>query len=154
MAQKKNLEFKINYNSGYREVEAVPDQIGIVLRCLLENAAKYSFNGKPNDKRKISVRFNNVYLGEKRALEISIQNYGCPISLEEASSRRIFQLGYRGEYSGEGGRQGTGTGLYLVDRITTAHKGRIDVHSKPDGPAENNQAVNTFVLTWPRYFQE
>ena len=152
IAEKKNLLFQVDFNNGFKVIDAVPNQIDIVFRCLLENAAKYSFNGKSNDKRTINIRFKDTRLDDVKALQVSIQNYGCLISQEEIEQRRIFELGYRGDFSGDKGRQGTGSGLYLVDRIVEAHYGEIYLESKADGNPDDHQAINTFIITWPIFF--
>ncbi len=152
----KNLEFRSAKLKQIWDVEAAPDLFEIVLRCLLENATKYSFAGSPEKKRHIDIRYNDVRLGTERALEISIQSYGCPITQDEITNRKIFELGYRGIYSGDRGRQGTGSGLYVVNQILAAHHGKIDVQSRPDDPTPTGepQSINTFIVSWPKFFTE
>lgn len=152
VAAKKDLHFHPHYNKGIKAVEAVPDQLNIVFRCLLDNAAKYSFAGKTGNERTISIRYEDADLDGVQALKVSIQNYGCLITEEEIEEGRIFELGYRGDYSGDKGRQGTGSGLYIADRIVEAHFGRIAVESKGDGDPDNCQGINTFSVFWPRVF--
>lgn len=153
VATKKDLSFNIGYNNGIIAVEAVPDQLDIVFRCLLDNAAKYSFLGRADNKRTIDIHYDDTRLNSIQALKVSIQNFGCPITKEEIEQRLIFELGYRGHFSGDRGRQGTGSGLCIVDRIVEAHFGKIEVESKIYGEQEGvHQAVNTFTVFWPRDF--
>jgi len=152
VAAKKGLHFNYNYNRGILAVEAVPDQLNVVFRCLLDNAAKYSFSGRSDHKRTIDIRYEDADLDGVQALKVSIHNYGCLITKEEIEKRSIFELGYRGIYSGDKGRQGTGSGLYNVDRIVEAHFGEIEVESKIDGDPDNHQAINTFTVFWPKDF--
>jgi signal transduction histidine kinase len=153
VTEKKYMQFHNRYNNGIKAVDAVPDQLEIVFSCLLDNAAKYSFAGKIDNKRTIDIYYEDVSLSGVQALKISIQNYGCPITKEEIEQRSIFELGYRGDFSGDKGRQGTGSGLYIVDRIVEAHSGKIEVESKFDGdPNDIHQAINTFSVFWPKNF--
>jgi signal transduction histidine kinase len=155
VAIKKDLLFHNHYNNGIKVVEAVPDQLDIVFRCLLDNAAKYSFTGKIDNKRTIAIYYEDVSLDDMPALKVSIQNYGCPITKEEIEQRYIFELGYRGEFSSDRGRQGSGSGLYIVDRIVKAHYGVIDVESRVGGDKQDtSQAINTFTVIWPKNFKE
>lgn len=133
-----------------REVEAIPDQFSLVLSNLLHNSVKYSFDGTGEHNRVVRVS----YCLEGENLVISFQNEGCGIEPHEISEGRLFELGYRGEHSGDRGRQGTGTGLYIVDKITKAHQGSIRVSSRKTGnPSEPAfQAFqNRFDLVWPVY---
>lgn len=156
VATKKDLMFNSNYNNGIKVVEAVPDQIVIVFKCLLDNAAKYSFAGKHEWKRKINIYYDDTRVNDVRTLKVSIQSYGCPITSDEIRERKIFELGYRGEFSGDRGRQGTGSGLYIADRIINAHYGKIEVESRIEESSTDDlqQALNTFTVFWPRFFPE
>ena len=90
-----------------------------------------------------------------RTLKVSIKSYGCPITKDEIRERKIFELGYRGEFSGDRGRQGTGSGLYIADRIVYAHYGKIEVESRTtESPTGEEQALNIFSVFWPKYFPE
>lgn len=155
VATKKDLAFHNGYNSGIKIVEAVPDQIVIVFSCLLDNAAKYSFTGKHEWKRKIEINYEKALLDDMQALKISIRNFGCPITPDEIEERKIFELGYRGKSSGDRGRQGTGSGLCIADRIVHAHYGIIEVESKiTESPTGEDQALNIFNIIWPIYFPD
>lgn len=154
VAAKKGLRFDNSYNNGIQNVEAVPDQLDIVFRCLLDNAAKYSFGGKVGRERTISIHYEDGDLDGVQTLKVSIQNYGCVITEEEIEQESLFELGYRGEYSGDRGRQGTGSGLYIADRIVEAHFGTIEVESRTDGDPDKHQAINTFTVYWPRVFSD
>ncbi|MHC4556621.1 MAG: sensor histidine kinase [Planctomycetota bacterium] len=156
VATKKDLQFHNHFNKGIKVVEAVPDQLVIVFRCLLDNAAKYSFSGSTNRKRTIDIRYADIYMESIRTLKVEIENYGCPISEDEIRERKIFKLGYRGDFSGDRGRQGTGSGLYIAERIVGAHSGKIDVTSRAVELSEEGipeQAINKFTVYWPKSFQ-
>ncbi|MFC1633480.1 sensor histidine kinase [Planctomycetota bacterium] len=156
VATKKDLRFHNHFNQGIKVVEAVPDQLVIVFRCLLDNAAKYSFSGSRNRKRTIDIRYSDIYMNHARTLKVDIESFGCLITEDEISERKLFELGYRGDFSGDRGRQGTGSGLYIAERIIDAHYGKIWVTSRIVESSQEDapeQAINTFSVYWPKSFQ-
>ncbi len=50
---------------------------------------------------------------------------------DEIEQGLIFQLGYRGAFSGDKGRVGTGIGLYDALKTARAHNGDITIESIP-----------------------
>lgn len=148
VAEYKNVIFKTAYNKYNRLVEAVPDQINIVFNVLIENSVKYSFTGFDNKKNEIRISY-----GESGTnLEISISNLGCLITEEEIKERRIFQLGARGFHSNDKGRQGTGSGLFIAEKIVNAHNGEIRVTSEPiESQSDDPCGATTFTVSWPIY---
>lgn len=153
IAQEKNLTLKNNYNKGYITVEAIPDQLEIAVACLIENAIKYSFSGFLDKKRYIEISYKDVGTD----MVITINNLGCPITESEIEDRKLFELGYRGACSHDRGRQGTGSGLYIVERILKAHNAKISVSSKlvaSSCESETTPALNNFEITWPWYFED
>lgn len=137
------IEHVISSNSDY--VEAVPDQFEVVISNLLSNAVKYSFSGR-------TVRVS--YSEEGDRLLVRFVNYGCGILPDELQAGKIFELGYRGRLSGDRGRSGTGTGLYIADKIANAHGAEIRVTSRPTGPEtdpNNRVHENKVELVWPVY---
>lgn len=154
LAAKKDLVFKQLGKSRVETVDAVPDRLRIVFRCLLENAEKYSFYGLPRHKRIVRIRYKDAITHGNANLQVSIENYGCRIAEDEIRERKLFNLGYRGEFSGDRGRQGTGSGLYISERIVSAHGGRILIASRIDtaSHAREQAAINTFSVVWPRNF--
>lgn len=148
IADKKLLELAGKYNPHHKQVEAVPDQAYILFSVLLENAIKYSFTGFSDKKNKITISYDEIGTN----LEISICNLGCLITAEEIKERRIFQLGARGENSNDRGKQGTGSGLFIADKIIKAHSGKICVTSDPiEGQDNTVYGKTTFTVVWPIY---
>ena len=128
-----------------RRVEAIPDQLRVVLSNLLQNAVKYSFN-----ERIVRITYN----AEGERLVVQFHNEGCGISPDEITGGRIFELGYRGRDSCDRGRTGTGTGLYIAARIAKAHDAQIRVSSTKAATASDPkfQAYhNRIELVWPVY---
>jgi signal transduction histidine kinase len=94
-----------------------PEEMGIVLRNLFENAVLYS-PGSPD----ISVRLARV----GNLSRLSIQDRGR--GLEKSELKKVFDMFYRVHPEGEYVR-GTGLGLYIVATIIRGYGGRVAVES-------------------------
>jgi two-component system, OmpR family, phosphate regulon sensor histidine kinase PhoR len=108
-------------------VNADKDGLELVLNNLIENAYKYSFNQK---SIKIEVQTENSMVCVK------IADYG--IGIPEALKSKVLEKFYR--IGNEETRQtkGTGLGLYIVNQIVIAHKGKLIItDNKPNGSIFN-----------------
>ncbi len=109
------------------EVMGVERELVRALSNLLHNAIKYSWrrdrSKPPWVKISTLVREGNVY--------IEFENWGVPVEREELESQLVFQLGYRGRWSRDRGRLGTGIGLTDARRVAEAHDGKLVMDSKP-----------------------
>ncbi|GAC1472010.1 MAG: hypothetical protein NVS2B16_32190 [Chloroflexota bacterium] len=85
-----------------------------VLSNLLDNALKYSPNGE-----KIAV------VVEERAEEVEVSVSDRGVGISPAELPRLFERFYRTPHATAGRVPGTGLGLYICDRIITAHGGRL-----------------------------
>lgn len=94
-------------------------EVALVLRNLLENAAKYS---PPDGDITLGVR------REKREIHFWVEDQGPGIPPEE--QEHIFEHFYRGRHHRRYS-PGTGLGLAICRRIVEAHGGRIWVESSP-----------------------
>lgn len=110
---------------------ADPEEIGIVLRNLFENAVLYS-PGTPD----ITVRLARTALG----LQFSISDRGR--GLDGAELKKVFDKFYRVQTAGENVR-GTGLGLYIVSTIISAYGGKVTAASDGSGLG------CTFTITLP-----
>ncbi len=142
-ATSKRISFNAGYNNVSTSIEAIPDQIFILLQNLIHNAFKYSHKGFENKTNSIDITYhqhNNTFL------KIDICNIGCGITQKEIESGELFELGFRGELSDDRGRTGSGCGLYISNLIALAHKGKIIVNSEQVGEGNGNgQAYKTNV---------
>ena len=84
---------------------------------LLTNAIRHC-NEKP-----IEIRVQEL----AGMVSISVRDFGAGIKAEE--QQRIFRLFERGSHERAG--SGLGLGLFIANKIVTAHNGRIEVDSKP-----------------------
>ncbi|MFA7061867.1 MAG: HAMP domain-containing sensor histidine kinase [Pedobacter sp.] len=108
-----------------------PEEMGMVLRNLFENAILYS-----TESPEITVRL--AIAG--KFIHISIQDRGR--GLENKELKKIFDMFYRVHQAGEKVR-GTGLGLYIVDTIIRGYGGTVAVESKGLGKG------CTFTITLP-----
>jgi len=108
-----------------------PEEMGIVLRNLFENAVLYS-PGSPE----ITVTLTR----SGSSVRLSLQDKGRGIDRNELKS--VFEMFYRVHHSGENVR-GTGLGLYIVDTIIRSYGGKVSVESPGLGQG------CTFIITLP-----
>jgi signal transduction histidine kinase len=108
-----------------------PEEMGMVLRNLFENAVLYS-NGTPD----IAVRLER----SGGAIRLSVRDHGR--GLERKELKKVFDMFYRVTPAGENVR-GTGLGLYIVQSIIRGYGGRVTVESEGPGKGCN------FIITLP-----
>jgi signal transduction histidine kinase len=94
-----------------------PEEMGMVLRNLFENAVLYS-PGSPE----IAVRLNRA----GNSVRLTVQDKGRGLDRNEL--KHVFEMFYRVHPSGENVR-GTGLGLHIVYTIIRNHGGRVSVES-------------------------
>lgn len=102
------------------EVPLDPEAIKQALANLLDNAIKYSGEG-----RRLAVSCRRI--GNDVQIEVADEGIGIP----PAETQRIFEKFYRIGRSETQGRRGSGVGLALVKHIAEAHGGRVTVDSRP-----------------------
>ena len=108
-----------------------PEEMGMVLRNLFENAVLYS-PGSPE----ISVGL--IRTGS--SVRLTIQDKGR--GLDKNELKHVFEMFYRVHPTGENVR-GTGLGLYIVDTIIRSYGGKVCVESTGLGQG------CTFIITLP-----
>jgi signal transduction histidine kinase len=108
-----------------------PEEMGIVLRNLFENAVLYS-PGSPD----IAVRLAK----SGHSVRLSIQDKGR--GLEKGELKHVFEMFYRVQQVGENVR-GTGLGLYIIATIIRGYGGTVVVESEGLGRG------CTFTITLP-----
>jgi len=113
------------------KIQVVPDEMGIVMRNLFENAVLYS-PGSPE----ITVRL----VKEGNLVRLYMKDKGR--GLEKNELKRVLEKFYRVQQAGENVR-GTGLGLHIVQTIIRGYGGSVKVES--DGLGQGC----TVILTMP-----
>jgi len=101
------------------------------LANLLHNAIKYSWRRDRGRPPWVSIRTEER---EEMAC-IEFESWGVPITRNEIERGLIYQMGYRGRWSTDRGRLGTGIGLTDAQRVAAAHGGDLLVESQPAQPS-------------------
>lgn len=102
-------------------------QIALVLRNLLENAAKYS---PPDAPIAVTIRVEAASGGDE-TLSLTVRDYGEGIA--EAETELIFSRFYRGARHQNSAIHGSGLGLALCEAVIKAHGGIIAAGNAPAG---------------------
>ena len=134
-ARSSNVEIQWRDRDLYAEVEGNKRDLVRVLSNLLHNAIKYTWRRERT--RASWVEIHTTLDSQKVCIQF--ENWGVPIAPEEIEQGLIFQLGYRGKWSTDRGRLGTGIGLTDADHVARDHGGEIRVESKPAAPALHEQ---------------
>lgn len=99
---------------------------------LLDNAIKYTgelpFNSK-YENLWIDIKITTI----SQKISIAFENWGAPITFEEAKGDFVFKEGYRGHFARKLGVAGTGTGLADVRNFALKYGGEISYESSPVG---------------------
>jgi signal transduction histidine kinase len=117
---KENCKFTVTIDDYLPSITADKDAMVTVLVNLLDNAYKYSY-----DNKQIEL---NVF-AEKELLRFAVKDNG--IGMTRRQMKKIFDRFYQADTSLARRAEGTGLGLSIVKFIVDAHKGKIDVESKP-----------------------
>jgi signal transduction histidine kinase len=120
--EKANVHFGLNILKPLPMVEADKDAMITILVNLLDNAYKYSY-----DNKQIEL---NVFAENNSVVCFSVKDNG--IGMTRRQMRKIFDRFYQADTSLARRTEGAGLGLSIVKFIVDAHKGQINVESRPD----------------------
>jgi len=123
-AQEKEVSFVIN---GEKQSTAVAMQISRVemaIYNIMHNAVKYSWTRQDG-----GMWVNISYSSDAQGCSVKVQNYGVPIHKTELDQGHVLRVGYRGRFSGEKKRPGTGLGLTSARKVARQHGGDVTVDS-------------------------
>lgn len=124
MAEEKGLTIQLSGDKHLRAEIAEP-HIDRMISNLLLNAIKYSY-------RRAGTGFISVKTSQdKLYAKLEITNYGVPIARDELETGRVFEYGYRGRFSRDYNRTGSGVGLADVKQTVEVHGGTIEIESRP-----------------------
>lgn len=130
-----NVEIHWRDRDAHAEVEGNRRDLVRVLANLLHNAIKYTWRRERTRASWVEIHTTL----DPQNVCIQFENWGVPIAREEIDERLVFQLGYRGKWSTDRGRLGTGIGLTDAAHVARDHGGAIRVESKPAAPAAHPQ---------------
>jgi len=106
----------------YILIEISENHIDRMFSNLILNAIKYSHQR--------SGGFIKIRVDDKRNdIDIKIENYGVPVTQDELE--KVFEFGYRGKFSYDWNRTGSGIGLADAKKTVEKHNGQIHLSSKP-----------------------
>lgn len=106
----------INCSADLPVIEADALRIDQVFYNLLENALKYSDEGK-------TIEVGSVYLPEAAHIDFYVKDYGTGIPSDKIGN--IFQRFYRVDRARSRDKGGTGLGLAIVKHIVQLHGGKV-----------------------------
>lgn len=109
-----------DFADGFPEVFADPDKVEQVLTNLVENAVKYTEEGK--------IAVTGVVDDGLVRVSVSDQGEGIPADQRVQVFGKFFRHGERAHNP-----TGTGLGLYISKGLVEAHGGRIWIEDAPDG---------------------
>ena len=131
-AEKKELTYNFNVESGDYMINGDVVQLGEAVRNLIDNSINYTLTGNIN----ISLR------DKSGNIVFSVKDTGVGLSNED--KLKLFQAGGRGVDSLKVNVNATGYGLVFVKGVVESHKGRVWAES------EGVQHGSTFILELPK----
>ncbi len=121
LAKIKGISLECTSNVDIPDFSFDPDRIKQVLNNLISNAIKFS-----SEKDKVTINARKE--GNKCVVEVCDIGVGIPKEEKQLLFQKFFQA------SNQGGRKGTGLGLFISKGIVDAHGGKIWVEdNEPKG---------------------
>jgi anti-sigma regulatory factor (Ser/Thr protein kinase) len=130
---------KIFISGELRSTVDLYESFKIIPFCLLQNAIKYSFGSE------ITIYFHS----NNREIEMAVESTGPGI--HDYEKEKIFERGYRGQWSKTIHHEGLGVGLYIAKIVADAHNLEIKVRSVDQSYQRDGIPVfkNTFSIKMP-----
>ncbi len=135
-AKGSNVELIWRERADRSHVHGTERELVRALANLLHNAIKYSWRRDRSKSPWVAIRTSE---NEEGFVSIEFETWGVPITEDEIDDALIFQMGYRGKWSTDRGRLGTGIGLTDAQRVAVAHAGSLEVESKPAQPTVSGE---------------
>ena len=119
LAQRKNIQLKTNFDY-CSEVFIDYDMFAIVLRNLITNAIKFSFEEG-------IIEIETEMFGDE--VKVSVRDFGTGMS-QELVQKLMYKLNHESTY-GTSGEKGTGLGLFMTKDYIEENGGRLGIESTP-----------------------
>ena len=126
-ARTSNVAVRFRLDARGSEIVGVKRDLVRAFGNLLHNAIKYSWRRDSSHQPWVGVQTAR----EGGDVLIAFENWGVPIDPREIAEGLLFELGYRGKWSIDRGRLGTGIGLTDAHDVIERHHGTITVASRP-----------------------
>ncbi len=130
LAVKKGIAIQVEIEAGLPDVTVDEDAFRDIVKNLIHNAVKYSFEGTVN----VSMFVRN----ESIVLQVKDRGIGIDAGDLEKIGNEFFRAGNAKAFE-----EGTGLGLSLVKRLVEKHGGKLEIQSRL------NQG-STFTVSLPR----
>ncbi|MCL4267155.1 MAG: response regulator [Anaerolineae bacterium] len=118
------VSFEGTFSNNDRLLPLSAEELGRVLRELLDNARKFH----PEQKPQVSVRV----VAEGQYVRIAIMDDGIHLSPEQLTN--AWRPYYQGEKYFTGNVTGLGVGLPMVESLIHRANGRCQIYNRPDAP--------------------
>ena len=142
-AKHRKVQIEQEYQSCQARVKVDERSTFRSISNLLYNAIKFSWYREIGKTPLVTVK---AFKAQEKVY-IEFQNYGVPITKEEIEKELIFKFGYRGKYSGDRRRLGTGIGLTDARETARKHGGDVWIKSHPASPGWDDLDYNQPFLT-------
>ena len=124
-ALKRNMEIRLNTESGVPSVLGDDDELRRVIRNLVDNAISY---GEEDSIIEVSINpIDLVYPANVPGVSLSVHNKGTEI--EQADIPRLTERFYRTDKARSRETGGTGLGLAIVKHAINRHRGDLKIES-------------------------
>lgn len=123
----RGVSFRFKIGSPDAQVEVNEREVVRAFDNLLHNAIKYSWERRKGEPPWIHIRVHT----SGRQVFIEFENWGVPIPEDEIKKGLIYRTGFRGRFSSDRGRVGTGIGLADAQQVAHKHDGDVIIKSDP-----------------------
>lgn len=120
LAKASNISIETNFDSNLKEAWTDPRQIKLAMQNLLDNAIRYTVNGKS----KIIISAKQI---NDQSLRWEIEDNG--VGIPKTDQKKIFYKFFRSQNVLRYQTQGTGLGLFIAKAIVKESKGKIGFKS-------------------------
>jgi len=122
VARSRDINFEVHVEPDLPELSADDKRLNQILGNLMDNAIKFSAQGK-------TIRLSAEKV-EDHKIRIQIHDGGAGVSPDDYE--RIFEPFYQGD-TGRRIKQGMGLGLAIAQQLARAHGGELELKNHPNG---------------------